>query len=78
VPVDAAVDRGSRARADVVLVAPGDTLWSIAAAHLPPDASDADVAAAVQQWYSANREVVGADPDLIRPGQHLEAPAGAA
>ncbi len=70
--------RGEQPPSTVVLVAPGDTLWSIAASHLPPGASDADVAAAVHRWYAANREVVGADPDLIRPGQRLEAPAGAA
>lgn len=59
---------------DVVLVAPGDTLWAIAAQALDPRASDADVAHAVQRWHDANRRVIGDDPDLVRPGQRLVAP----
>jgi LysM repeat protein len=62
----------------VVLVAPGDTLWSIAATHLPANATVADVAEAVRRWHRANHDVVGADPDLIRPGQRLVLPGGAA
>lgn len=57
-----------------VVVLRGDTLWSIAARTLPADASDADVAAAVQRWHAANEAVIGGDPDLIRPGQVLVAP----
>lgn len=59
-------------RVEVVVTA-GDSLWSIARAHLS-DPSDADVAAHWPQWYAANRAVVGADPDLIHPGQILLAP----
>ncbi len=62
--------------ADDVVVAPGDTLWSIAAAHLPEGAAPGAVAAQWPRWWSANRSVVGDDPDLIRPGQQLRAPAG--
>ena len=57
-----------------VVVVRGDTLWSIAARHLPPDATAADVASAVQRWHAANADVVGDDPDLILPGQVLTAP----
>jgi resuscitation-promoting factor RpfA len=57
-----------------VVVLRGDTLWAIAARALPTDASDADVAAEVQRWHAANAAVIGADPDLIRPGQVLVAP----
>lgn len=57
-----------------VVVAPGDSLWRIAAATLPPTADDATIAAAWPDWYDANRAVIGADPDLIRPGQALQAP----
>ncbi len=60
-----------------VVVAAGDTLWDIATDHLPAPASDADVAASWPAWYAANAEVIGPDPDLIRPGQRLEAPTGA-
>ncbi|WP_141389293.1 LysM peptidoglycan-binding domain-containing protein [Cellulosimicrobium cellulans] len=58
-----------------VVVVRGDSLWSIAARHLPDGASDAQVADAAQRWYAANVGVVGDDPDLVRPGQVLVAPA---
>jgi len=58
-----------------VVVQPGDSLWAIAAAHLPPAASPAAVARAWPAWWAANRDAVGADPDLIQPGQRLAAPA---
>ena len=32
------------------------------------------MAAAVARLDAANRDVVGPDPDLIRPGQHLKIP----
>ncbi len=57
-----------------VTVRPGDTLWDIAADHLPPGATTTDVAAAWPDWYRANLAVVGGDPDLIRPGQQLDRP----
>lgn len=59
---------------EVHTVEAGDSLWSIAASRLPPDAAAADVAAAWPRWYETNRDVLGADPDLIHPGQHLLAP----
>ena len=59
-----------------VVVQRGDTLWSIAARHLGPDASDAEIAHAWPAWFEANRGVVGDDPDLLRPGQVLRAPEG--
>ena len=59
-----------------VTVRRGDTLWDLAAAHLSPDASDAEVAAAWQRWFETNRAVIGPDPDLILPGQVLLVPAG--
>lgn len=57
-----------------VVVHRGDTLWGIAARHLGADATDRDVAEAWPRWYAANRDVIGADPDLIRPGQQLVVP----
>lgn len=57
-----------------VVVRPGDSLWAIAAARLPPDASDADITRAWQHLHAVNRAVVGADPDLIHPAQRLRLP----
>ncbi|WP_374982862.1 transglycosylase family protein [Streptomyces fradiae] len=45
-------------------VQPGDNLWSIAGAHEVPGGWPA--------LYESNRDAVGSDPDLIRPGQSLE------
>ena len=50
----------------------GDTLWDIAGAHLTP--SQRSAATIQRYWpqvYRANRQVVGADPDLIHPGTNL-------
>ena len=60
-----------------VVVRPGDSLWSLAAGRLPPGASARAVAAAWPAWWSANRAVIGDDPDLLRPGQSLTAPVAA-
>lgn len=72
-PAGTASTGGGAARQ--VVVQPGDTLWGIARRHLPEGASQAQVAAAWPAWYEANRETVGPDPDLIRPGQVLLVPA---
>ncbi|CAN5734493.1 hypothetical protein BH24ACT8_BH24ACT8_10330 [soil metagenome] len=68
------VSRGT-APTDSVIVRSGDTLWSIAASHLGPDATVAEIAAQWPRWFDANREVIGNDPDLILPGQQLRPPA---
>lgn len=57
-----------------VVVHRGDTLWSIAARHLGPRASDAEIARAWPQWFDLNRGLIGNDPDLILPGQILRVP----
>lgn len=56
------------------VVVRGDSLWSIAAAHLGPGAGDDEVAAEWPRWYAVNRDLIGPDPDLILPGQVLTAP----
>lgn len=61
-----------------VVVAPGDTLWHLAEHALGDGATPAQVALAWPAWWSANREVIGEDPDLLRPGQRLAAPASPA
>lgn len=58
-----------------VVVQRGDSLWRIAARHLGPEASDAQVAAAWPRWYAANRPVIGPNPDLLLPGQRLHPPS---
>ena len=58
----------------VVVVREGDTLWSIAAACLPPEAAESDVATAWHRIYDLNRDVIGGDPDVIHPGQRLDLP----
>jgi nucleoid-associated protein YgaU len=52
-----------------LVVRPGDSLWAIATRT-----GTADIPAAVGAWYRANRDVIGPDPDLIVPGQHLREP----
>lgn len=57
------------------VVTRGESLWSIAAAHLGPGATVPEVAAAWPRWYEANRTIVGDDPDHITPGLALAPPA---
>lgn len=57
-----------------VVVHRGDTLWSIAARHLGPQASDAEIAQAWPRWFDLNRGLIGDDPDLLLPGQILRVP----
>lgn len=57
-----------------VTVRDGDTLWAIAAKHLPAGASNASIADAVRQWHHLNKATLGPDPDLILPGQRLTPP----
>ena len=54
-----------------VVVHRGDTLWSIAAAHLGPHADAQAIAAEWPHWYAANRDVIGDDPDLLDVGTRL-------
>ncbi len=54
-----------------VRVRAGDTLWSLAASTLSPDASDADIATTCRAIYARNQRVIGGDPDLILPGTTL-------
>ena len=54
-------------------VLPGDTLWDIARKVL----ETTDMRAIARYWpllHRANRDVIGADPNLIRPGQVLILP----
>jgi hypothetical protein len=57
------------------VVMPNDCLWTIAATSLGTGASNAEIAAEWPRWYATNRQVIGADPDLLLPGMVLRAPA---
>jgi nucleoid-associated protein YgaU len=59
---------------ETITVRRGDTLWSIAARHLGPTATEAEIAAEWPRWYAANRGAIGDEPDVISPGQQLVAP----
>lgn len=61
----------------IVTVRPGDTLWAIAERGLPPESTDRAIATRVNVLYAANRQTIGADPNLIFPGQQLTTPGGA-
>jgi nucleoid-associated protein YgaU len=60
--------------ADTYVVRSGDSLWSIAAAHLGEHAATAEVARAWPEWHRANRALLGPNPHLIHPGQLLHVP----
>ena len=72
-----APDDGTGTRTDCAhthTVEPGESLWSITAAALGPDATDAQI---VQTWplvYETNTEPIGSDPSLLRPGAELRLP----
>ncbi|MFE5839840.1 LysM peptidoglycan-binding domain-containing protein [Arthrobacter sp. NPDC056493] len=57
-----------------VPVRAGESLWTIAARELGPGASEVEVAARWPLWYQANRNVIGADPNVLLPGQLLSPP----
>ena len=57
--------------APVVRVRAGDSLWSIAAELLGPEATSAQIARRVDSLHQSNRHQIGADPDLILPGTEL-------
>lgn len=61
-------------RLRAVVVAPGDSLWSIAAGLLPVRADAGDITSAWHRLHHANRARVGSDPDLILPGTRLTVP----
>ncbi|WP_375002831.1 LysM peptidoglycan-binding domain-containing protein [Aeromicrobium sp. CTD01-1L150] len=62
------------ARPTTITVRAGDSLWSLSRSALGTGASDAALAHHVRQLYRANRDVIGADPDVVHPGQRLRLP----
>ena len=57
-----------------VKVAPGDTLWELAARDLPADASPAVVDRHWRLLWQVNRGELGPDPHVIQPGTSLRLP----
>jgi hypothetical protein len=62
------------AASEQILVRPGDSLWRIAAQRLPREADDATITHTWRRLYTANRDVIGDDPDRLEPGQLLNRP----
>lgn len=56
------------------VVTAGESLWSITSERLPAGADDPRVARAWPRLHRLNRDRIGPDPDLIRPGTTLRLP----
>ncbi len=61
--------------ARIHIVQSGDTLWDIAATDLGARSDGGRITTHWHRIHALNRAVVGADPDLIHPGQELRMPA---
>jgi nucleoid-associated protein YgaU len=63
------------------VVVRGDCLWHIAGSRLLASSgsqpTDGDIARAVHDWWTANVDVIGPDPDHLLPGQVLRPPGPA-
>ncbi len=57
-----------------VVVAHGDPLWSISARRLGPSASPLQIAKGVERIWALNPDQIGADPNMILPGQRFMLP----
>jgi DNA-binding CsgD family transcriptional regulator/LysM repeat protein len=57
-----------------IVVRPGASLWSISEERLGPNATPQQIADAAERIYALNRSQIGADPNLIFPGQKLSVP----
>jgi DNA-binding CsgD family transcriptional regulator/LysM repeat protein len=57
-----------------IVVSPGDSLWSISEERLGPNATPQQIASQTERIYALNQNQIGADPNLIFPGQKLSAP----
>lgn len=54
-------------------VVPGDSLWAIACRELG-SATTQEIDRLWREIYTVNRDIIGANPDLIFPGQMLSLP----
>ncbi|AYD89365.1 LysM peptidoglycan-binding domain-containing protein [Actinomyces lilanjuaniae] len=71
-PQEPAEPPGSPPRSHTVT--PGESLWSVTVHSLPAGSSAEDISAAWPALYEANREVIGPDPAVLRPGTTLTLP----
>jgi hypothetical protein len=75
-PKHSPMKAASMAGAKTVLVHPGDSLWSIAAAIVGPSASGEEIhAKLVDIWNMNVKRIKTGDPNLIFPGTRLMLPA---
>ena len=58
----------------LVMVEPGDSLWSITQERLGQGASPQQIYNEVERTFELNRDLLGDDSDLILPGQELSLP----
>lgn len=72
------VTGSSHAADQVVVVHRGDSLWTLVARHLGPDADATTIARVWPTWYAANRSVIGSDPNHLLPGEVLQVPSARA
>lgn len=56
------------------VVRAGDSLWAISRDQLGPGTTPARTTTYVEHLHALNQSVIGADPDLIQPGQQLRMP----
>jgi hypothetical protein len=68
-------NRDARA-AGYVVVASGDSLWSISERQLGPGAAPSRIARGAERIHALNRDQIGADPNAILVGQELALPSG--
>jgi DNA-binding CsgD family transcriptional regulator len=57
-----------------IVVSPGDSLWSISSERLGPNATPQQIASGAERIYALNQNQIGANPNLILPGQKLLVP----
>jgi hypothetical protein len=67
-------NRAARA-AGYVVVASGDSLWSISETQLGPGASPSRIARVAERIHALNRDQIGSDPNTIIVGQKLALPS---
>ena len=53
------------------VVKPGDTLWTIARERLQPDATPEQIGYETERIIELNQNLLGANPEMILPGQEL-------
>ena len=58
----------------VVVVEPGESLWSISEERLGPDATARRVGKHTERLWALNRGRIGPDPNIIQVGQELSLP----